>query len=116
MSTCLRIKVELASPEISPKVKIHLYQIDDKISVKTSKIDGMNVCASLQGQLITPSVANVTSRMNISCGIVCTVSNDPYLIISPSEVQWITDDIGVLFTVNSNTEWMVLADDIPPIE
>lgn len=48
-------------------------------------------------------------RLQASCSVVCSVGGDPvyYVRVSPEEVQWITDDMGVFFDVESNTEWIV---------
>ena len=51
----------------------------------------------------------VDKHLNVRCSIVCSLSEVvDYLRVSPSEVQWITDDIGVFFDVESNVDWIVV--------
>ncbi|MCD8270580.1 MAG: hypothetical protein LUD46_20465 [Parabacteroides sp.] len=38
---------------------------------------------------------------------VCSVDTGAYLIVSPSEPVWITDDMPAIFQVKSNTNWVV---------
>ena len=34
-------------------------------------------------------------------------TTDNYLRVSPNEVQWITDTVGAIFEVESNTDWRI---------
>lgn len=46
-------------------------------------------------------------RMKVS--IVCSVKKlHGYLRVSPEEVQWITPDYGIVYTVESDTDWIVV--------
>lgn len=42
------------------------------------------------------------------CAIVCSVADLHYLKVSPEEVQWITPDYGVVYHVESDTNWIVV--------
>lgn len=42
------------------------------------------------------------------CTIVCSISDLHYLKVSPEEVQWITPDYGVVYHVESDTNWIVV--------
>lgn len=48
------------------------------------------------------------NHLKISCGIVCSLPDIHYLCVSPEEVQWITPDTGVIYTVESDTSWSIL--------
>ena len=44
----------------------------------------------------------------MSCTIVCSIADLHYLKVSPEEVQWITPDYGVVYHVESDTNWIVV--------
>ena len=49
--------------------------------------------------------------LDVACRIICSVSDlANWLRVTPEEVQWITDDMGVYFDVVSNVEWIVEID------
>lgn len=51
------------------------------------------------------------SGLDVRCSVVCSlVDVGHYLDVTPAEIQWITDDIGVFFDVESNVEWKILID------
>jgi Trp operon repressor len=58
--------------------------------------------------------ASVTKKENgisVKLSMVCSLSKViEYLRVSPSDIQWITDDIGVYFDVESNVKWIVTTD------
>ena len=55
--------------------------------------------------------SSVGGNLNARCSIVCSLSEfTKWLNVSPTEVQWITDDVGVFFDVRSNVEWIVTID------
>jgi hypothetical protein len=56
-------------------------------------------------QVIPTLVLN--RQLNITCGVVCTATEVKYLRVSPEEVQWITTDVGIIYTVTSNIEWKI---------
>ena len=41
------------------------------------------------------------------CTVVCSIADLHYLKVSPEEVQWITPDYGVVYHVESDTNWIV---------
>lgn len=50
------------------------------------------------------TTAHVRSDYSLICAVIPV---GDYLEVSPVEVQWITDDIGVLYNVKSNVEWTI---------
>ena len=43
--------------------------------------------------------------------IVCTLADvGKYLDVTPADIQWITDDKGVVFDVKSNVEWIIITE------
>lgn len=79
------------------------------LSASVSRI-GEGIEASVKN-LTQPLVASLTDtvikHLKVSCSIVCSLKGD-FLNVSPNEIQWITDDIGVFFDVESNTDWEVI--------
>lgn len=53
------------------------------------------------------SVVDSTPHLNLACDVVCSLEKATWLRVTPEEVQWITDDIGVFYDVESNTSWTV---------
>lgn len=56
---------------------------------------------------ITARVVDLTQRLSVKCGIVCSLADVQYLEVSPQEVQWITPDELIMYTVTSNVEWEI---------
>lgn len=49
----------------------------------------------------------IDKHLKLTCRIVCTIADTHYLRVSPSEIQWITPDIGVVYQVMSDTDWII---------
>ena len=50
----------------------------------------------------------VDAHLKVKVSILCTLEEVVYYLkITPEEIQWITDDMGVYFDVNSNVEWII---------
>lgn len=45
--------------------------------------------------------------LNIKCGVVCSLTDVMFINIFPQEVQWITTDDVVIYSVESNTDWII---------
>lgn len=51
---------------------------------------------------------DVNIHVHSSYSLVCAMTPvGPYLEVAPAEVQWITDDMGVVYDVQSNVEWTI---------
>lgn len=58
---------------------------------------------------LTASSNLTNSLMTARCSVVCSlIEVVEYLNVTPDEIQWITDDIGVFFDVESNVDWIVV--------
>ena len=77
-----------------------VYRIGEDLKVSTEKIK-----AQLQG--ITTSI---TDSIAINISVVCSLNDFYYMDVSPGDVQWITDDTGVFYDVESNVNWIVTTD------
>lgn len=49
----------------------------------------------------------IDKHLKLTCGVVCTIADIHYLRVSPSDVQWITPGIGVIYQVTSDTDWII---------
>lgn len=81
------------------------------LSASVSRIgEGIEASVKNLTQPLVASLADtVIEHLKVSCSIVCSlVDVDDYLNVSPNEIQWITDDIGVFFNVESNVDWEVI--------
>lgn len=51
----------------------------------------------------------VEKHLRVRCSIVCSLSEiTDYLNVTPKDIQWITDDMGVFFDVESNVDWIIV--------
>lgn len=81
------------------------------ISATISRI-GSGISARIDN-LSPPSVVSVIdsvkNHLNVKCSIVCTLTEvTDYLRVTPKDIQWITDDMGVFFDVESNVDWIIV--------
>lgn len=61
----------------------------------------------LYQDIIEAKVSHTLLRLNISCNIVCSIKDLKYIDVSPEDVQWITPEWGIVYTVKSNTNWII---------
>lgn len=53
----------------------------------------------------------IKEHLTVRCSIVCSLAEAfSFLRVTPTDVQWITDDMGVFFDVESNVDWVILID------
>lgn len=96
---------------------------DSQLSVETSLVQDIQSCKVVRvaeelkvKSSMMKSLQVETSRLNqsldIDCRLVCSLSDlAAWLRVSPDEVQWITDDMGVYFDVMSNVDWVVVIEE-----
>ena len=80
------------------------------LSATISRVGGgisariQNPCPSL-GVSIADSEKHIKAR----CSIVCSLSEvSDFLWVTPTDIQWITDDMGVFYDVESNVDWIIV--------
>ena len=70
------------------------------LSVEASAVKGLQIGAM-----------RIHEPLDVECRLICSLPDlAVWLRVSPEEVQWITDDIGVFYDVVSNVEWIVEID------
>lgn len=103
MSSCLSVDIRKASISLDANIS----KIGDLLSFDVTKLGGIEAVASLYGSRILPMVSDMGAHLEVSCGIVCSLSDVFYLVVSPDEPQWITSDANVIYDVTSNVIWTV---------
>lgn len=53
------------------------------------------------------SVIKKNRPVKIACTLVCSSPNIPYLIVTPKEIQWISEHNPVEYLIKSNTTWII---------
>lgn len=57
------------------------------------------------------SLYDAATHLNVKCSVVCSLAEiGDYLEVTPADIQWITDDVGVFFEVESNVDWIITID------
>lgn len=84
-----------------------------KIASETTRVsllldhDNLSISCKIVSNVTDISITRIHSDLNVSCGIVCSLAEVLYLDVSPQEIQWITEDMGVVYNVSSNTSWTI---------
>jgi hypothetical protein len=77
------------------------------METRYSRVDGLETSLARVGGL-TASLTDAGEHLRSRLGIVCRPEPTGwYLEVNPEEVQWITDDMGVVYNVQSNVEWTI---------
>lgn len=103
--SCISAKVNIIGSDIQASV----FAISNGITATCRKItESLRPNISFDGCKLKANLTALGERLYANCSIVCTIAEiADYLEVSPTEVQWITDDIGVFFDVKSNVQWIV---------
>lgn len=90
-------------------LNVNISELGYRISPSISWLGGVAVDVFRADKPINCGITDTGTHLRINCGIICSVNNhDEYLRVSPKDIQWITKDIGVFYTVESNTNWEVV--------
>ena len=102
-------------------IELNISQIGDGIDVASSRIgegitaqvarfgDGLHTEVREIGGRLVAKAASILEGIAVRCSIVCTLEEvGHYLEVTPADIQWITDDMGVFYDVESNVEWKIL--------
>ena len=58
---------------------------------------------------LVSAIDTIKKHLSVRTSIVCSLSEViAFLKVTPDEVQWITDDMGVFFDVESNVDWIIV--------
>lgn len=89
-------------------LSVIIERLGQSLEVIAERIGGIAVDVSRYGTPITATVSDIGKHLSVSCGIVCEVGDLHILKVSPEEVQWITPTQGVIYTVESDTNWTII--------
>lgn len=58
---------------------------------------------------LVSAVDTIKKHLSVRTSIVCSLSEVvDFLRVTPTEIQWITDDMGVFYDVESNVDWIIV--------
>lgn len=104
MSSCLDIKVA----RITEKVYASVQEINaNKLEVDLVRLGSISVNFTNEKKPFIISNNILNSVLNIQCGIVCSIADTNYLLVTPKELQWITENIEITYKVVSNVDWTI---------
>ena len=103
VSTCLSADIK----RVGNGIIASAYKSTPPYELSVKRIDAVLVDVSVVRESLRISAFDSAHHPIVRCGIVCSLT-DIILNVTPDEIQWITDDTGVFFDVESNVEWIVL--------
>lgn len=99
------INVNIQRENTSPILKI--YKLNESIEGVITCFNTISGKIFLDQKFINANILPKVTNININCSIVCSISNDEYLRVSPEEVQWLSPDWYIIYEVKSNTDWII---------
>lgn len=108
MDTCLSATISRVGDGIRARVQ-NLSQLSG-VSITDSVNKHMNATCDLAFRMLSMNIIDtIQKHINVRCSVVCSLSEVvAFLKVSPDEIQWITDDMGVFFDVESNVDWIIV--------
>lgn len=92
-------------------IDLALSNLITDINASIEKISNINTFISLLNPLINSEIIRKSIDINVKCRVVCSLSQlDKFLKVTPENIQWITNDTGVYYDVESNVEWVIVVD------
>lgn len=55
------------------------------------------------------SVIKKNRPVKIACTLVCSSPNSSYLIVTPKEVQWVSEHTAAEYLIKSNVDWIIFS-------
>lgn len=89
-------------------LSVAIKRLGESFALSPKRIGGITVEIHRCDKPIVVTAEDVGKHLKIACGIVCSVADLHYLRVSPQEVQWITPDEGIIYNVESDTDWIIL--------
>ena len=112
---CINVSVQTFSPSIdvmltTMRENLRVYnRTDEQAKVSVSPVDKtIKASSSLKRDKLSVLTARLGERLKATVSIICSLAEFvAFLDVSPDEIQWITDDLGVYYEVKSNVEWII---------
>lgn len=89
-------------------LNVAIKKLGESLALMVKRIGGIAVDISRYDTPIIATVSDIGKHLSVSCGIVCEVGDLHILKVSPEEIQWITPTQGVIYTVESDTNWTII--------
>lgn len=80
------------------------------LSVKITDVSSRLSATFIErGNRLAASFSDTSSRLSASFGVVCSLADVFYVYVTPTEVQWITEENDqITYDILSNTKWIVV--------
>lgn len=102
------LTVELAINKVLKAEASVVAKIPKATVVRMGELLGANVAKIRQ---VIDGVVEKVEGIKAKCSIICSLKDfGRYVRVSPAEIQWITDDVGVFYEVEANMEWIIVTD------
>lgn len=90
-------------------LNITVTNMSSPLQVVAERLGGIVLAVIKSSNALNCSISDklIDKHLKLTCGVVCTIADIHYLRVSPSDVQWITPDIGVVYQVTSDTDWII---------
>lgn len=110
--SCLSVEITLLPRLLSGEVTIS--RVPSPPIIQITRKDGIEIKVDRATKRLALSVFDIfaDNHPKISCGIVCSVADINYLRVSPKDVQWISPSYGIVYTVETNTNWEIVTSKI----
>lgn len=99
MGICISIKVKNCTTPIQVTVS------------QVCSIGGANVnfkaIVNRIGEQLKVITERIHSPLSVNVSVVCSLSDFYYMDVSPGDIQWITSDDVIMYTVTSNVDWEI---------
>lgn len=106
--SCIDVNVTPLLPQLDENCKVT--RIGDGLKASVKDI-GERIIAGVRelSSRLNANVENLSTGLSVTCSVVCSIADvGHYLEVTPTEIQWITDDMGVYYDVESNVEWIIV--------
>lgn len=105
--SCLSVVVTCTHTNISPLIT----KVNEGLICKVRRLNELLAKCFIRGERISIDVKCTHKPLNVKCNIVCTLKEViNRLSVTPSDIQWITPDYGIMYEVESNTDWIIIVD------
>ena len=91
-------------------LSVNITKLGTSPIVDITRLGGLTLSVKRVGEPLRLAVSDILKNMhlNISCSVICSITELAYLRVSPSDIQWITPDYGVVYSVESDTNWIIV--------
>lgn len=103
--SCIKVNIECKNENLL----VAATSIGEKLKALVTAAPSIMPIVTAQDGICCKVTNAVKEFLNVRCSIVCSLAEiQDYLEVTPEEIQWITDDMGVFYDVQSNVEWIVV--------